>query len=238
MTRKLLIVFASGLFFAIVLLSSAWVIGGPEMITRIEKEGGNIHISLDDDKPSGPKVTRSFPFSGLKALTISAPVTLKFVRGDKAEMVVEGPEKLMNALKWENGELSLEGSRRIRRGRIEVTITAPILPDLELRGASDAELAGLDQPSLRIDAAGALDLEGSGKVTALQIDAKGASDIDLKDVEAKDANVRIAGAGDIDISASGKVDATISGAGDITLHRKPEQLTSKISGAGTIDHNY
>jgi Putative auto-transporter adhesin, head GIN domain len=237
MTRKLLIVFASGLFFAIVLLSSAWVIGGQEMITRIEKDGG-YNISFDSDKPAGPKVSRSFAFAGLQTLTISAPVTLKFVKGDKPEMVVEGPEKLMNALKWENGELSLEGSRRIRRGRLEVTIIAPVLPDLVMRGASKAELAGLDQPSLSIETAGALDLEGSGKVATLRVDSKGASDIDLTGVEAKDATVSIAGAGDVDISATGKVDATISGAGEITLHRKPEQLNSKINGAGSIDHDY
>jgi Putative auto-transporter adhesin, head GIN domain len=238
MTRKLLIVFASGLFFAIVLLSSAWVIGGQEMITRIEKEGGNFNISIDGDKPSGPQVTRSFAFAGLQTLTISAPVTLKFVRGDKAEMVVEGPEKLMNALKWENGELSLEGHRRIHRGRIKVTITAPVLPDLEMRGAIKAELAGLDQPRLSIETAGALDLEASGKVPTLSVASRGASDIDLTDVEAQDATVNIAGAGDVDISATGKVDATISGAGEITLHRKPETLNSKINGAGSIDHDY
>lgn len=236
MTRKLLIVFASGLFFAIVLLSSAWVLGGQEMINRIEKDGSR--FTFDSDKRSGPQVSRNLAFSGLKTMTVSAPVTLKFIKGDKAEMVVSGPKRLVDALKWENGELSIEGHWHSRRGRVEVTITAPVLPDLVMQGASKAELAGLDQPSLSIDAAGALDLEGRGKVAVLEIDAKGASDIDLTNVEVRDATVRVAGAGDIDISASGKVDATIAGAGDITLHRKPEVLNTQISGVGKIEHAY
>ena len=75
MIRKLLIVFASGLVFAIILLSSAWVIGGQDLITRIDKEGGYT-VDLDDDKDSGPQVTRSFKFMGIKTLTMDAPVTL------------------------------------------------------------------------------------------------------------------------------------------------------------------
>ena len=72
----------------------------------------------------------------------------------------------------------------------------------------------------------------------ISLDAKGASNVDLSGIEARDATVRIAGAGDVDISATGKVDATISGAGTVTLHRKPEVLTSRINGAGSIEHDY
>ena len=237
MIRKLAIVFASGMVFAIILLSSAWVIGGAELLAHIKKDGGH-HFSFDTDKDSGPRVSRSCAFEGIETMTIAAPVSLKYHKGPAAGMVVEGPEKLMKALRWENGRLSLDGSFAIHRSRVEVTITAPQLPDLVLQGAGKAELTGLDQPKLSIDTAGALDLEGTGKVTALTVDAKGASDIDLSEVEARDATVRIAGAGDVDINASGKVDATIAGAGDITLHRKPEVLNSQIHGVGSIEHSY
>ena len=238
MIRRLAIVFASGMVFAIVLLSSAWVIGGNEMLARIEKDGG-FNITVDDDKEAAAMVSRTFALDGIETLTISAPVTLTYSKGPKAEMVVNGPERLMKALRWENGRMSLDGHYfTFHRKSIEVTITAPQLPNLVMQGASEAELSFVDQPSLSIDAAGALELEGHGKVQTLSIDAKGASDIDLSGIEARDATVRIAGAGDVDISASGKVDATISGAGDITLHRKPEVLTSRINGSGSIEHSY
>lgn len=237
MIRKLLIVFASGLVFAIILLSSAWVIGGQDLITRIDKEGGYT-VDLDDDKDSGPQVTRSFEFKGIKTLTMAAPVTLTYVKGDKAEMIVSGSEKLMNRLVWENGKLSLGRGLFVGGGDLTVTITAPQLPDLVVSGASDIDLAGLDQPLLSIDASGATDVTGQGKVERIVVDSSGASEIDLKEVEAKDAEIEISGAGDADIAASGKVDASISGAGTITLHRKPSELTSKVSGAGEITHAY
>ena len=238
MIRKLAIVFASGMVFAIVLLSSAWVLGGNELLARIEKDGG-YNITVDDDKEAAALVTRNFALAGIETLTISAPVTLTYSKGPKAEMVVSGPEKVMKALRWENGRLSLGGHFfGIRRASIEVTIMAPQLPNLVMQGAGEADLTLVDQPSLSIDAAGALDLEGAGKVETLTLDAKGASNVDLSGIEARDATVRIAGAGDVDISATGKVDATISGAGTVTLHRKPEVLTSRINGAGSIEHDY
>jgi hypothetical protein len=237
MTRKLLIVFASGLVFAMILLSSAWVIGGQELKANIEK-GDGWGITIDDDDKSGPTMTRTLELGDTKLMKIEVPVTLNYSRDAKSQMTVSGPEKLVNKLRWENGRLFMEGrSISFSRG-LTVTITAPMMPDLDVRGASEVDLTDLDQPSLSIDAAGALELDGTGKVATLDIDAKGASDINLSDVEAKDAKVSIAGAGDVDISANGKVDAAISGAGNITLHRKPAELTSRTSGAGSIDHSY
>lgn len=235
MIRKLLIVFASGLLFALVSLSAAFVIGGPEMAARFDKGGWSIG---DDGDDTSPKATRTFAFEGIETLTVELPMSLKYTKGDKPEMTVRGPEKLVQALHWENGRLWRDGKGIHFGSGLKVTIVAPRLPDLVVAGASEAELAGLDQPSLSIDAAGALDLTGKGKVATLKIDTKGASDVDLSEVEARDATIDIAGAGDVDIAATGKVDATISGAGDITLHRKPEVLTSRINGAGSINHSY
>lgn len=235
MTRKLAIVFVSGLLFAVVLLSGAWVVGGQEMLSRIEKDG-RIAIILDDKHDKGPQTTRSFELVGVGKLTVSVPVTLKFVKGEKAEMVVRGPEKMVKDLIWSNGTLS--AGSVVSRGHLRIDITAPVMPNLAVRGAGDVVLDGLDQPALGIESSGAIDLKGTGKVGKLTIDAKGASDLDLSEVEAVDANVRIAGAGDIDIAATGKVDAAISGAGSIALHRKPAELTQRIKGAGSIEERY
>lgn len=237
MIRKLSIVFASGLGFAIVLLSAAWLIGGQAMMAHIAKDGG-YSFTIDTDAPRGPTISRSFPFPAIETLTISAPVSLKFIRGDKAAMVVQGSEARMRDLLWNNGHLSLAQHAASGNDRLEVTITAPVFPALVMQGASDVDLADLDQPALAIDSAGAIDLTGKGRADRLTIDSKGAGSIGLADVAVRDATVRIAGAGDVDISASGKVDATISGAGSIGLHRKPEVLTSRVNGAGSIDQDY
>lgn len=231
MIRRLLIVFASGLVLSILLLSGAWAIGGNELMTHIETDW--------DDESHGPKVSKTFDFAGDKILTIDGPVSLHFTRGDAAQMIVEGPDSTMKGLRWEDGRLSPHSRHgHWSGGGLDVTITAPQLTGLILRGASDVELDALDQPSLSIDAHGAVDLDANGKVQTLSIKSHGAGDIDLERLAANDASVQVAGVGDVDLSAIGKVVVEISGAGDINLHRKPAELTSKVSGLGSGSHDY
>lgn len=236
MIRKLLIVFASGLALSILLLAAAWVIGGASL-ARMLQDGRGEWGWTGDHRGDGPRTVRTLDFDGDRILAIDAPVTLRFTRGDTTRMTVEGPRRTIDRLQWREGRLSLPG-RSWSHGAITVTITAPRIAGLEINGASDIVLNGLDQPSLTIDARGAVDLDATGKVRTLTVSSHGAGDLNLEKLEARDATVRIAGVGDVDISASGTVDAAVSGAGDISLHRKPARLTSTINGVGSIDHDY
>lgn len=236
MIRKLLIVFVSGLVLSVLLLSAAWVIGGDELMTRARRDfagwdfdGGHYH---------GPTAKRSLAFDSAKILKIAMPVTLRFTRGPSAQMTVSGPAGMIDALRWENGELSLDDGRRWHHGGLTVTIVAPQIAGLELRGPGHIKLRDLDQPSLLLDVHGPSDLEASGKVESLDIASYGVGSLDLADVEARDAKIRVHGVGDVDISASGTVDATLHGVGNVTLHRKPANLISQIHGVGGVREDY
>jgi hypothetical protein len=235
MIRKNLIVFASGLALAIIALSTAWIIGGNALMLRIQKDG---HFNSHNDGPGEAVVTRELDFDGARTLTIDTPVSLRFVRGPLARMTVSGPTSLMTGLKWENGALSTGGSSPIPDGTLEVTITGPQLAGLILRGAGDIDLQGLQQPALMLQVQGAADVEVTGRVDTLAITAQGVGSLDLAQVVAKDAKLDISGIGDVDISASHRVEADISGAGSVTLHQKPEILVSRNTGLGSIDHDY
>lgn len=239
MTKKLLVVFASGLILAAAMFSIAWVAGGRAFVGDLRRHH-NWTFNFDDNgKPAGPQATRTLAYDPAATLTIDAPVELTYRRGPEARMTVEGPRDMIEALRWEGGRLSLGGTHTIHdHGGITVTVTAPQLPALVLTSAADVELAGLDQPSLAIDLRGAGDIEGGGRVDRVDVASSGAGAIDLSGVRAGDARVRLAGLGDIDLNAGGKVDVEISGAGRVSLHRKPAQLTSRISGLGAIGQDY
>lgn len=237
MIRKLLVVSASGLVLSVLLLSGAWVVGGQELVDHFEKEGGwNIQIDTDDD--ATPKITRTLPFDDSKLLVLNGPVQLHFTRGETSQISIKGAAAMVNDLKLDGGKLTLGARKGWNTGGLEVTITAPRLVGLELNGASDVELNGLDQPELTIDARGAVNLDATGKVGKISVSSHGAGDIDLGRVEANDASVDVAGVGNVDINAGGTVTAKISGAGDISLHRRPKVLSTSISGFGSVDHDY
>lgn len=240
MTRKLLVVAASGLVLAILLLSAAWAIGGKQMVAAIRSGGWHYndrHFTINDDD-HGPVATRSLAFDPAVPLVVDAPVDLHFVRGEHPGMTVSGPARLISALRWENGRLSLRDTAGWTGRSLDIEIVAPKLPPLTLAGAGDVSLKDLDQDELQLNLSGAGDFNVSGKVRMVTVASSGAGDIDLGKLDATDATVALSGMGSIDLNATGRVAVTVSGAGNVTLHRKPAELTSQISGVGSVEQDY
>ncbi|MCW1429241.1 DUF2807 domain-containing protein [Novosphingobium sp. JCM 18896] len=240
MIKKLLIVFASGFALSIVALSAAWVIGGQDLMTRIQRDH---HFSIDvddDDRDAGtPQATRSLTFDGARLLTVSVPVEMRFVRGEKTEMTVSGPAAAINALVWENDELSLRGKDQDTEHRsLRLTITAPQFAGLILNAPGDIELRDLDQSSLKLEVRSPASVDARGRVDTLDVSTSGVGSLDLARLDARDAKAEISGVGSIDLNARGKVDVAITGAGSVSLHRKPAVLTSRTNGLGSIDNDY
>lgn len=235
MTKKLLVVFASGLILSLVLLSSAWVVGGDELTKRMHS-GKGWSVTIDTD--NSPRATRDLTYDASQSLTISAPVTLRYEKNATASLSVSGPGKTVNAMRWEGGELSLGKGLHIGHDDVIVTIKGPQLPPLVLQSALEAKLRGLDQAMLKIDSRGAVEIDAQGRVDQLEITASGASDIDLADLAAQDAKVTTNGAGNVSIAANGKVEVEVNGAGSVSLKRKPRELISRINGVGSVDNDY
>lgn len=235
MLRKLLIVFASGVILSIAAFALALTLGGGNLKHEFETKGW--YFGDDDHHDNGPRKSRSFAIQSGSQLAMEVPVDLEFTRGDKPEMIVEGPADVVDRLVWENGRLSIKGAARIHRG-LKVRISAPEIAGLDLDAPGDVDMHGLDQEALRINARGAIDLDASGKVNRMFVTSDGAGNIDLGKVEGRDATVRVNGVGDVTIGATGVVDVQINGAGNVTLVRKPETLRSRMNGIGDIDHEY
>jgi hypothetical protein len=237
MTKKLLVVAASGLVLAILLLSAAWVFGGEAMVNAIHK--GNWHFTMDDDDHDhGVKLTRTFTFDPAAPFTVDAPVHLHFLRGDHVSMTVSGSSALISALRWNDNHLTMPGGPIFSHHDLQVEIVAPQLPPMNMHGAGNVSLENLDQDELRLDLSGAGNVDATGKVRTATITSSGAGNVDLGELNATDAKVSVAGVGNIDVNASGKVDASVAGAGNVSLHRKPAQLTTQISGIGSVNQDY
>ncbi|WP_313434486.1 GIN domain-containing protein [Novosphingobium sp.] len=237
MFRKLLIVFASGVILTIVAFSAAWVVGGDKFRRDVNEGDFNWTIGDDDEAANSPQITRNFAIQPGARLAMDVPVQLVFTKGDKAEMVVTGPQKLVDRLTWENGRLAIKGDWHGRKG-LKVRITAPEIEGLDFDAPGDVTLTGLDQDSLTVNGNGALSLDASGKVRKLAVTTDGAGSLDFAKLQVQDATIRVNGAGNMVIGASGNVDVQINGIGNVTLVRKPANLKSEINGIGNVSHDY
>src|SRR5579871_849888 len=132
MTRKLLVVFASGVILAAALLSIAWLAGRQRFVNDVEhKNGWGIVFDDDDGHDTGPQVRKTLSYDGTRPLTLDAPVTLKFVRGDARQLTVEGRREAVDAVRWDNGRLYLANGMNLHH-RLQVTVVAPQVPAVNL----------------------------------------------------------------------------------------------------------
>lgn len=237
MFRKLLIVFASGVILSVVAFGAAWVIGGDRIRSDVEANGGWNFEFGDDEKDQGPDKTRTFALQPGSHLAMNVPVQLVFTRGDKAEMVVSGPQKLVDKLTFVDGKLDVDGDIHMRKG-LKVRITAPEIESFDFDAPGDVTLTGLDQDSLTLKADGAINLDASGKVRKLDVQTEGASNLDLAKLQVQDAKVGVDGVGNVTIGATGDVSVSINGIGSVRLVRKPAHLQTDINGLGKVDRDY
>jgi hypothetical protein len=233
MIRKLLVLALSASLACLACLGIAFALAGPELARN-----GGYTLDLDDETKTGPHVRKIVAFDPAVPLVLNAPVSVEFTRGDKTEMAVSGNAELMKAMRWEGGALTLREDGKSHEGTLTLRITAPAMPRIELNGPGNIELDDLDQPVLDLDIGGAGNVEASGKVGKLMVSAAGAGNLDLQDLIASDGDVDMAGFGNADLSVTGRLDVSIAGAGNVTLHRKPRELHSDIAGLGNVSHDY
>jgi hypothetical protein len=117
---------------------------------------------------------------------------------------------------------------------MRVKATTPALDAIVIRGSSDVDVKGLtgDKFELQVDGSG--DAKASGKVATLVAKVNGSGDLNLADVEARDATVEISGSGDVDVWATESVVVSVAGSGDVTYRGDPKKVTKSVAGSGSV----
>jgi hypothetical protein len=188
----------------------------------------------------GAAVTQTRGVDAFHSIEVRGAARLDVLVGPQQSLVVEGSSTGLERLRTEvrNGRLVIES----RGGwlwsqastRLRVRITVPQLRALELNGAGDISLSGLDGGALAIVLSGAGRMEGNGRVDTLTARVNGAGSIDLARLKSTDAEVAVNGTGSIEVDVSGELDATVNGVGNISYVGKPTRLNSSINGVGSI----
>ncbi|PCI64080.1 MAG: hypothetical protein COB37_02670 [Kordiimonadales bacterium] len=140
-----------------------------------------------------------------------------YVRGDT--LIIDMSDKRRNY--WRNVD-------------VDVTISLPTLAGLEVMGAVDAKLMNIDSDYLEIEIKGAAEIEIEGRCGELELDVKGAGDIDAKELKCEKVEIDLKGAGDASVYATVSVDADVSGVGNIRIFGKPKEVRKSVGGFGKI----
>jgi hypothetical protein len=134
------------------------------------------------------------------------------------------------------GELEIGIGQGMVRPKLDmkVEVWVPSLTGLEAGGASDITVEGLHGETFDLDLSGASDSTFSGSVDRFEIDLSGASDLDARELRAKVVDIELSGAGEADVWASDRLDAEVSGAGNVRYFGSTKEVHQDVSGAGSI----
>lgn len=158
--------------------------------------------------------------------------------GEATSVEIETGENIHENLdvRVEDGELKIDLDRIsiLGDGPMRATITTPSLVRLDLSGASEAEVTGVDADRFELDVSGASVVEIDGSLARLDLDASGASSVDLGSVEIETANIDLSGASNADLRSAGAVTGDLSGASSLDVD-SGTTVDVETSGASSID---
>lgn len=116
-----------------------------------------------------------------------------------------------------------------------VVLTLPSLDSLQLSGAIDGTVTGIESDAFKLDLAGSVDVVVTGTCGTLSIDAAGSIDLDAKNLICADVSVDAAGSTDIFVHAANSLDVDAAGSNDVIYYGDPGTITSDVAGAGDVE---
>jgi hypothetical protein len=109
---------------------------------------------------------------------------------------------------------------------------------LKLRVSGSGDMVGkVDAKSLETSVSGSGDVKISGHADNSTVSVVGSGDFEGRNLITANTAVRVSGSGDASISASNRVDASVSGSGDIRYTGGAKIVSSAKSGSGDISRD-
>ena len=92
----------------------------------------------------------------------------------------------------------------------------------------------LHAPEVQAEMSGSGDINLSGEAKKFEGSLSGSGSIQAMNLKTEETSIRISGSGDADVFASAKLDVRVTGSGDVRYKGGVQQVTSNITGSGSV----
>ena len=211
-------------------LVSALMVSGCGVLHRVKHLGAEV-------QGSGVTKSEERKVDGFTRIVLENSAEVVAMVGPEFRVVIEGDDNIVPIIETTISKGSLiirsEGSFSTSKP-LRLTITAPNLEGIEIRGSGDARIEGVhaDRFEASISGSGEVTVTGSAKHVAASI--AGSGDLDLGGLKSVTAEASVSGSGDIAIHATESLDASIMGSGDIRYLGSPGKVKKSIMGSGDV----
>jgi len=190
-------------------------------------------------------------------IIVDGSMDVELTHGPLQSVVVEAQPNIAALITTEvrDGIWTITTSKNFSTSKnLIIRISAPMIDVVEIEGSGDVNGTNMfpgDAIRLGIDGSGGIDMaydaksldasiSGSGSIritgssTSLKLEVGGSGDIDARELRAVDARADISGSGNISLHATGVVDASVNGSGDIIIHGSPVDVRRNVRGSGEV----
>lgn len=131
--------------------------------------------------------------------------------------------------------LRLDWDEQVRPTKgIKVKLSSGSLSAAELNGAVRFAATKLAGDSFALEGNGATRCVLDGSIARFTANLNGASRLDADQLQTRECEMSISGAGRADVNATEMLNVSISGAGKVTYGGNPAKVEKRVSGAGKI----
>jgi Putative auto-transporter adhesin, head GIN domain len=120
------------------------------------------------------------------------------------------------------------------RSPMSVDVSVPSLTTLNLSGAGQISVTGINVPQLTVTISGSGLLYAAGIATRLDVTLSGDGQAQLSQLTARDVHAVVTGSGLVQVTARTSLDAAVPGDGEIVYGGNPPQVTTSVTGTGSI----
>lgn len=210
-------------------------------------------------KGDGNAVTKNRSVGNFDGITVSGPYDVILVTGKEGEITIEGEDNLIDHIVTEVKNNTLEiytenGFNVNFTRKITITVAYHDIEKARLTGSGSITsneaikadtfhtsvtgsgtiklMLSANEAHAEVTGSGDLDLEGS--TTSLYAEVTGSGDISAYELKAQNADARVSGSGGIKLYCSDKLNARVTGSGDIYYEGSPKKTSVSTTGSGDI----
>jgi hypothetical protein len=204
--------------------------------------------------------TQDRQVSDFKNVEVGGAAKVYVSQGDHASVKVEVDDNLQQyvEVRQEGNRIIVRersGFHLVPTGDLKIYVTAPVYNSIDVSGACDIigqtklsnpedldmEVSGAgdihmeaDAPNIKAHISGSGSIDMKGQTKSVYLELTGAAHAHCFDLLSEDTKVDISGAGSAEVFASVKLDADVSGAGNVTYKGNAPTVNQHVSGAGSV----
>ena len=202
--------------------------------------GGVSRVSVNEGcvEGSGKRKVEQRRVSSFNKIDIDGVFDVKIELRKKQGVEIIGDDNILPHIvtKSSGDTLVITSSKSIcPKLSLQVNISQDNIERLDADGSNDINISGVKNKKFVLNLNGASDVRASGRTGEFTAKISGAGSLRAGNLHAENTEISVVGSGDAEVYASGKLNASIDGAGDIIYFGNPKDVSRRVTGVGDIE---